>query len=134
MTSGWSGLIPHTFRRAPLPCERMPEGLEVSTEETARALAEGSARIVDVREPYEREAGYVEGTDHVELMQLSAAARDFDAEQPVIFYCRVGGRSLMAAQALRSAGFDAYSMAGGVERWADEGRPLSPDGGYVADH
>jgi len=25
-------------------------------------------------------------------------------------------------------------MAGGVKQWADEGRPLAPDGGYVADH
>jgi rhodanese-related sulfurtransferase len=112
----------------------MPEGLEVSTEETAAALADGSARVVDVREGYEREAGYVEGSDHIELAQLSAAAAEFDPERPVIFVCRVGGRSLMAAQALSSAGFDAYSMAGGVERWADEGRPLSPEGGVVADH
>jgi rhodanese-related sulfurtransferase len=52
----------------------------------------------------------------------------------VIFVCRVGGRSLMAAQALSGAGFDAYSMAGGVQQWAEEGRPLSPDGGHVADH
>jgi rhodanese-related sulfurtransferase len=112
----------------------MPEGLEVSTEETARALAEDSARVVDVREDYERDAGYVDGTDHVALTQLSAAAAQFDPERPVIFQCRVGGRSLMAAQALRSAGFEAYSMAGGVERWADEGRPLRPDDGYVANH
>ena len=112
----------------------MPEGLEVSTEETARALADGGARVVDVREGYEREAGYVEGSDHIELAQLSAAAAEFNPERPVIFVCRVGGRSLMAAQALASAGFDAYSMAGGVERWADEGRPLSPEGGVVADH
>jgi rhodanese-related sulfurtransferase len=112
----------------------MPEGLEVSTEETAAALADGSARVVDVREGYEREAGYVAGSDHIELAQLSAAAAEFDPERPVIFVCRVGGRSLMAAQALSSAGFDAYSMAGGVERWADEGRPLSPEGGVVADH
>jgi rhodanese-related sulfurtransferase len=112
----------------------MPEGLEVSTEETARALADASARVVDVREPHEREAGYVEGTEHIGLNQLSAAASEFDPDQPVIFVCRVGGRSLMAAQALSSAGFDAYSMAGGVQQWADEGRPLSPDGGHVADH
>jgi rhodanese-related sulfurtransferase len=111
-----------------------PEGLEVSTEETARALADGSAQVVDVRETYERAAGYVDGTDHVELQQLASAAQGLDPERPVIFYCRVGSRSLMAAQALRSAGFDAYSMAGGVQRWADEGRPLAPDGGYVAEH
>jgi rhodanese-related sulfurtransferase len=112
----------------------MPEGLEVSTEETARALAEGSAQIVDVREPYEREAGYVEGSEHVELQQLAGAAQSLDAERPVIFYCRAGSRSLMAAQAFRRAGYDAYSMAGGLVDWAAEGRPIAPEGGRVADH
>lgn len=112
----------------------MPEGLEVSTEETARALADGSAQVVDVREPYERDAGYVAGTDHIELQQLAGAAQSLDAERPVIFYCRAGSRSLMAAQAFRRAGFDAYSMAGGLVEWADEGRPLVPEGGRVADH
>jgi rhodanese-related sulfurtransferase len=109
-------------------------GLEVSTESTASALADGSAQVVDVREDYEREAGYVVGSDHVRLARLASAAADLDPERAVIFVCRVGGRSLMAAQALRTAGFDAYSMAGGLKQWADEGRPLAPDGGYVADH
>jgi rhodanese-related sulfurtransferase len=111
-----------------------PEGLEVSTEETARALADESAQVVDVREGYERDAGHVAGTRHIEMTQLAGSADELDPERPVIFQCRVGGRSLMAAQAFRRAGFDAYSMAGGVERWAEEGRPLTPDGGYVADH
>lgn len=109
-------------------------GLEVSTESTANALADASAQVVDVREAYEREAGYVAGSDHIQLAQLASAAADLAADRPVIFVCRVGSRSLMAAQALRTAGFDAYSMAGGVKRWADEGRPLAPEGGYVADH
>ena len=52
----------------------------------------------------------------------------------MVFYCRVGSRSEMAAQAFRAAGFEAYSMSGGLVRWAREGRPLSPQGGYVADH
>jgi rhodanese-related sulfurtransferase len=111
-----------------------PEGLEVSTEETARALADDTAQVIDVREPYERDAGYVAGTRHIEMGQLAGSADALDPERPVIFQCRVGGRSLMAAQAFRKAGFDAYSMAGGVERWAEEGRPLTPDGGFVADH
>jgi len=34
----------------------------------------------------------------------------------------------------RNAGYEAYSMAGGLERWAQEQRPLSPPGGRVADH
>jgi rhodanese-related sulfurtransferase len=109
-------------------------GLEVSTETTAQALADDGAQVVDVREGYEREAGYVEGTRHIEMAALSGAAASLDPERPVILVCRVGGRSHMAAQALRTAGFDAYSMAGGVKLWDDEGRPLAPDGGYVADH
>ena len=40
----------------------------------------------------------------------------------------------MAAQALRAAGFEAYSMQGGLVRWAGEGRPLAPEDGYVAEH
>jgi rhodanese-related sulfurtransferase len=109
-------------------------GLEVSTESTAQALADESAQIVDVREPYERDAGHVAGTRHISMAELAAAAASLDPERPVILQCRVGARSLMAAQALRTAGFDAYSMAGGIEQWAAEGRPLAPDDGYVADH
>ena len=124
---------------ASLPCPGMApplqsNGLEVSTESTAGAIADESAQIVDVREDYEREAGYVDGSRHIQLAQLASGAAELDPERPVIFVCRVGGRSLMAAQALRTAGFDAYSMAGGVKQWADEGRPLAPDGGHVADH
>jgi len=80
------------------------------------------------------QAGHIEGTRHIELVQLSSAADTVDRERPVVFYCRLGSRSEMAAQALRASGFEAYSMRGGLVRWAQEGRPLSPAGGYVADH
>jgi rhodanese-related sulfurtransferase len=91
-------------------------------------------QVVDVREEYEREAGHIEGTRHIELVKLSSEAATLDPQRPVVFYCRVGSRSQMAAQALRAAGLEAYSMAGGLARWAREGRPLSPEGGQVADH
>ncbi len=110
-------------------------GIDVEPERVSGWLAEDPAlQLVDVREPYEREAGHIEGTRHVELAQLSSHADSFDRARPVIFYCRVGSRSHMAAQAFRTAGLEAYSMAGGLVRWAGEGRPLSPTGGHVADH
>jgi rhodanese-related sulfurtransferase len=95
---------------------------------------DGAVQVIDVREPYEREAGHIEGTRHIELVQLSGAADTVDRERPVVFYCRVGARSEMAAQAFRAAGFDAYSLSGGLLRWAQEQRPLAPEGGVVADH
>ncbi|HEY7891463.1 MAG TPA: rhodanese-like domain-containing protein [Solirubrobacteraceae bacterium] len=91
-------------------------------------------QVIDVREPYEREAGHIAGTRHIPMAALSEQAATLQKERPVIFYCRVGARSTMAAQAFRAAGFQALSMSGGLVRWADEKRPLEPADGYVADH
>jgi len=95
---------------------------------------EPDLQVIDVREPYEREAGHIADSRHIALVELTAQAATVERDRPVVFYCRVGSRSEMAAQAFRVAGFQAHSMRGGLRRWADEGRPLSPEGGYVADH
>jgi rhodanese-related sulfurtransferase len=95
---------------------------------------EPDLQVIDVREPHEREAGHIAGTRHIELTRLTGEAATVDSERPVVFYCRVGSRSTMAAEAFRTAGYDAYSMAGGLVRWDAEGRPLSPEGGRVAEH
>jgi rhodanese-related sulfurtransferase len=115
----------------------MTETTEIAIEprRVAEWLADDpSLQVVDVREPHEREAGHIADTRHIELNKLSAEAATLQRDRPVVFYCRVGARSTMAAQALRAAGFEAYSMQGGLMRWAGEGRPLSPQDGYVADH
>ncbi|MGN6373899.1 MAG: rhodanese-like domain-containing protein [Solirubrobacteraceae bacterium] len=91
-------------------------------------------QLVDVREPYERDAGHIAGSRHIPMVALTDQASSLDRERPVVFYCRVGARSTMAAQAFRAAGFQALSMSGGLVRWAAESRPLAPKGGYVADH
>ena len=91
-------------------------------------------QLIDVREEYERQAGHIEGSRHIELNLLTAQAATIAADRPVVFYCRVGSRSDMAAQAFRASGFQAHSLSGGLVRWAQEGHPLSPEGGHVADH
>ncbi|HTZ65358.1 MAG TPA: rhodanese-like domain-containing protein [Solirubrobacteraceae bacterium] len=95
---------------------------------------EPQLQLIDVREPSEREAGHIAGSRHIALGELSSLAPTVAREQPVVFYCRVGARSEMAAQAFRTAGYEAYSMRGGLVRWVGDGRPLEPEGGYVADH
>lgn len=95
---------------------------------------EDEPQVIDVREPYEREAGHIDGTVHIPMVELTARAGEIDRERPVVFYCRVGSRSDMAAQAFRASGYQALSLVGGLVRWAHEGRPLSPAGGRVADH
>jgi rhodanese-related sulfurtransferase len=110
------------------------QAIEIEPGRVAEWLGQEPApQVIDVREPREREAGHIADTRHLPLLELSGAAASVERGRPVVFYCRVGARSMMAAQAFRAAGFEAYSMAGGLARWAREGRPLSPEGGYVAD-
>jgi rhodanese-related sulfurtransferase len=109
--------------------------IEVLPEEAAKALADASAQLVDVRQPYEWDAGRIEGAIHIPLERLaSRGPTQIDKDRRVIFQCRLGARSALATHAFRAAGYDAYSMVGGIARWADEGRPLVPEGATVADH
>jgi rhodanese-related sulfurtransferase len=96
--------------------------------------ADSSLQLIDVREDYERQAGHIEGSRHIELNHLTSQATTIAADRVVVFYCRIGSRSDMAAQAFRASGFQAYSLSGGLVRWAQEGRPLFPEGGHVANH
>jgi rhodanese-related sulfurtransferase len=94
----------------------------------------GDPQLVDVRTTAEYEAGHLAGARHVPLDQIPSVAAELDAQRPLVFYCRVGERSALAAEAFRSAGFDAYTMVGGLLAWADDGRPLEPERGEVAQH
>jgi rhodanese-related sulfurtransferase len=107
---------------------------ELPPERVAELLAEGGAQVVDVREPYEREAGRIPGTTHIELERLASEAESISRETPVVFYCRVGARSGMAAQAFRTAGYQAFNLTGGITAWHDAGLPLEPEDGRVAEH
>jgi rhodanese-related sulfurtransferase len=108
--------------------------VELRPERVAELVREEATQLVDVREPYEHEAGRISGARHVELERLAAEADSIDRTRPVVFYCRVGARSAMATQAFRGAGYEAYNMEGGIQAWADAGLPLVPEGGYVAEH
>jgi rhodanese-related sulfurtransferase len=108
--------------------------LEISPEELAERLGANEVQLVDVREPYEWEAGRIPGATHIEIERLAARAEEMPSDRPIVFQCRLGVRSAMAMQAFRASGWDAYHMGGGIQRWVDEGLPLEPDNGYVADH
>ena len=107
---------------------------DITPEQADALVREQAAQLIDVREDREWDAGRIDGARHVVLGEVAAQASTIDQERPVVFYCRVGARSAMAADAFRRGGYDAYSLAGGLEAWAGEGRPLEPDDGTVADH
>src|SRR4051794_4744940 len=112
----------------------LPAELDVAPADVRARHERGEIVLVDVREAYEHAAGRIAGARHLELGRLAAEADTIGVDRPVVFYCRVGARSAMAAQAFRRAGWDAYSMAGGLEAWHHAALPLEPEDGHVADH
>jgi rhodanese-related sulfurtransferase len=110
------------------------ENIEVAPERAADLIRDDQVQVVDVREAYEVEAGRIEGSRHIELERLASQAETIDRGKPVLFYCRLGARSGMAANAFRRAGYQAYSLTGGLEAWHGNGLPLEPEDGTVADH
>jgi len=110
------------------------EDVDVDVGQVRDKHAAGEIQLIDVREPHEWEAGRIEGARHVELERVASEAESIDRERPVVFYCRLGARSGMAANAFRRAGYDAYSMVGGITEWDERGMPLEPAGGHVAEH
>lgn len=107
---------------------------DLSPERAAELLGRGQAELIDVREPYEHEAGHIAGARHIPLERLASEAETIPRDHRVVFQCRLGARSAMATRAFRAAGYDAYNMQGGLRAWVDRGLPLVPEGGFVADH
>lgn len=85
------------------------------------------AVLVDVREAYERESGYLPGS-----IGLSKGVLERDIEQkipnkntPIIFYCSGGYRSVLAADSVQKMGYThVASMAGGSRAWVEQGLPM----------
>lgn len=97
----------------------------------------GRCVLIDVREPAEFASGHIRGAANIPRGVLEfqgdahpAVANVVDPalshkEQPVLVYCRTGGRAALAACALQELGFtNVCSIDGGITAWIDAGLPL----------
>ncbi|HEX6117572.1 MAG TPA: rhodanese-like domain-containing protein [Solirubrobacterales bacterium] len=98
--------------------------VEISVTDLAARRAAGDVQIVDCRTDDEWDEERISGSRHIELNELAAAAESIGREQAVVFVCSGGSRSAMAAEAFRTSGFDAYSLAGGLTAWSEQGQDL----------
>ena len=108
----------------------LPE--ELTPRQVAELIGDGGAQLVDVREPNVHEACRFAGDLHIELERLTAEVATIDRERPVVFYCRSGSRSALAAQAFGASGYRAHNLTGGLQAWVKDGLPIEPADGRVA--
>lgn len=96
---------------------------EVDVDEAIRLRDEGHI-VVDVREPFEWDAGHVAGAVHIPLAELPGRlATDLpDRSAPLLLYCRSGARSGRAAQFLVTNGYtDVVNLNALIAGWPDRG-------------
>ena len=105
------------------------EGVE--PERVAELVDRGEAELVDVRTPEEYEAGRIAGARHIPFDELASRSAEIDSERDLVLYCRGGGRSASAAEAIVASGRPAQSMAGGIEHWVERGLPIEPIEGNI---
>ncbi len=87
-------------------------------------------QLLDVREPYEWDAGHIEGATHIPMGQLAARQDELARDRTIVVVCRSGNRSAQVTGALQRAGYDAHNMEGGMAAWDRAGLPfLAADDG-----
>lgn len=102
---------------------------EVTVDQVRQGLEE-DAVLIDVREADEHAAGHIPGSVNIPRGVLEAevepgpemagetAPELQDKDRPIYLYCRSGGRSALAADALQNMGFTRVaSVAGGMLMW-----------------
>jgi molybdopterin/thiamine biosynthesis adenylyltransferase len=98
---------------------------EVDTAEADRMWADDGAIVLDVREADEFEQGAVPGSVFIPrgTMESAVENRITDKDATVLVLCAGGVRSAFAAESLQLLGYtDVVSVAGGFNKWKDEGR------------
>lgn len=90
-----------------------------------------SVVLLDVRENDEWQRGHAAGAQHIPMGEVPARIAEIDPDAKLFVVCHLGGRSLRVAQYLAQNGYAPINVGGGMQAWADAGRPVVTDTGGV---
>jgi rhodanese-related sulfurtransferase len=96
----------------------------VTVHDLNAALTDGSAPVIDVREPHEYADGHVPRAALMPLMTVPQRVDELPTDRTVYIVCAVGARSAQAAAFLASRGVDAVNVDGGTVEWVAAGYPV----------
>ena len=96
----------------------------ISALEAAQLVEDGTAVLLDVREPDEWRYVRAQHALHIPMRQLATSTDRLPGEGTIACICHIGARSAVVADALIGAGYDAVNVAGGMEAWEAAGLPV----------
>jgi len=80
--------------------------------------------LLDVRTPAEfLQDGRVAQSTLIPLQELEQRLKELPTDKPIVCICRSGNRSAAACDLLRSRGYEAINVAGGIRAWKAAGYP-----------
>jgi rhodanese-related sulfurtransferase len=100
---------------------------EVNVDAARGQLESGEAKLIDVREESEWEAGHARGALYLGkgVIERDIEERVPDKKAELILYCGGGFRSALSADNLQKMGYtNVSSMAGGWRAWQEAGGPV----------
>ncbi|HYP01960.1 MAG TPA: rhodanese-like domain-containing protein [Pyrinomonadaceae bacterium] len=104
---------------------------ELNVEQARQHLeANPGARLIDVREDNEWQAGHAARATHLGrgIIERDIEAAIPDKQTELILYCGGGYRSALACDNLQRLGYtNVYSMDGGWTAWKESGAPVEGD-------
>ena len=80
--------------------------------EVDQIVADGGL-LIDVREPVEREFGFIEGSINISLNDLRTRLEELPRDQTIYVSCQVGLRGYLAARILKNNGYQVKNVDGG---------------------
>ncbi len=98
----------------------------IDAERARRMVDSGEARLIDVREQDEWDAGHAPQAQHVPLKEfLANPGKYVQPADKVVFTCAVGQRSAVAAEMAAAVGLEhVYNLEGGIKDWRARGFPV----------
>ncbi|WP_247889795.1 rhodanese-like domain-containing protein [Azospirillum brasilense] len=89
-------------------------------------LKDGSAVIVDVREPHEHRAGHIPGATLVPLSRFDPARVPDATGKHLVFHCQSGRRCGPASARMAAGGYNGgiYRLNGGFAAWTAASGPI----------
>lgn len=96
----------------------------IDVDELALRLETDHPIVIDVREEFEWLEAHIAGTQLLPLSELAIRSDELPTNQALLLLCRSGNRSGQATAWLRSNGYEAYNIDGGILAWASSGRAI----------
>ncbi|MBM4415793.1 MAG: rhodanese-like domain-containing protein [Chloroflexi bacterium] len=109
-----------------MPTKNELEPFSRITVDEAKAMIDaGGVQVIDSREPHEHHEGHVPGSLNIPHMATLPRNRDLARDKPILFICKSGQRSAVAAEFAASLGLtELYNVEGGHDAWRAAGYPI----------